>query len=176
MKQIFSLLFSLWLFISTGAAQETCQRELKDAPVLLNLKLGATTAEARAVFGKDLKIKNKRSGEYTFFQNFIKNAPPVALANVRALYLRFFDGRLYQIEIFYADETDKTLTLEDFVERQSAKLNLPPSAAAWQIEYGVARLDCGGFSLVADRFLNSRLELTDDATRAAVETSREKKN
>lgn len=165
-------LLLLILFIALPcAAREGCQLELKYAPAVLNLKLGATTAEARAAFGKILKIKNKTSGEYTFFQNFIKSEPPASLANIRALYLRFFDGRLYQIEIFYADEA-AALTLDDFIKHQSARLNLP--AEFWETEYGIARLDCGGFSLVADRFLNSRLELTDESVRAAVEAKRER--
>lgn len=170
MKFALLILFGLAVFVPNGKA---CQLELKDAPALLNLKLGTTTVEARGLFGKTLKIKNKRSGEYTFFQNYIEKAPPALLPNVRALYLRFFDGRLYQIEIFYADE-DAALTLEDFVNRKSSELNLP-APGAWQIEYNFARLDCAGFSVAADRILNSRLELTDEAARAAVETEREKK-
>lgn len=169
MKLIFSFLFLLTVFVAAGAAQNTCDATLPNAPALLNLKLGMSPAEARGIVGKNLKLKNKRSGEYTFFQNFIEKKAPDALASVRAIYLRFFEGALYQIEIFY-EEKDETRTLEDFINRQSAKLNLP--VEAWKIKFGIAEINCGDFSLAADKFLNPRLELTDRITLARVEAKR----
>ncbi|HEX9959845.1 MAG TPA: hypothetical protein VGB00_02865 [Pyrinomonadaceae bacterium] len=172
MKLILSL-FLLWLavFAAPVAAQNTCGAEMPSAPVLLNLKLGIAPAAARSVFGKDLKIKNKRKGEYTFFQNFIEKKAPDSLAGVRALYLRFFDGALYQIEIFYENSTTPA-TLENFINLQSAKLNVP--IEAWKIKYGIAEINCGDFSLAADNFLNPRLQLTDRISLAKVEAKREK--
>jgi hypothetical protein len=170
MKAI-GIFFLTLFFVFTSAAQETCQLGLQNAPALHNLKLGASPAEARSVFGKDLKIKNKRSGEYTFFQNFIEKPATNSLAGIRALYLRFFDGSLYQIEIFYEDST-LPATLENFVNLQSTRLNLPREA--WQIKYGIAGINCGGFSLAADAFLNPRLQLTDEMTLARVEAKRKK--
>jgi hypothetical protein len=158
-------------FVFACAAQETCLSGLQNAPALRGLKLGSSPAEALRVFGKDLKIKNKRRGEYTFFQNFIEKPAPDSLAGIRALYLRFFDGALYQIEIFYEDSTPP-LTLENFVDRQSARLNLPREA--WKIKYGIAGINCGDFSLAADAFLNPRLQLTDETTLARVEAKRKK--
>jgi len=171
MKLIFSFLFLLTLFVVTGAAQNTCAAKLENAPTLLNLKLGMSPAEAQGGVGKSLKIKNKRSGEYTFFQNFIESRAPNSLTDTRAVYLRFYDGALYQIEIFY-EEKGETLTLEDFIKRQSAKLNLP--VEAWKIKFGIAEINCGDFSLTADKFLNPRLELTDNITLANVEAKRKK--
>ena len=171
MKLIFSIFLVFAVFGVNCAAQSGCFAELSVAPVLFNLKLGISPAEAQSVVGKDLKIKNKRKGEYTFFQNFIENRAPVSLANVRAFYLRFYDGALYQIEIFYEGETSAG-TLEDFINRQSAKLNLPPEA--WKIKYGIAEINCGAFSLAADKFLNPRVELTDETIRAKVEAARKR--
>jgi hypothetical protein len=171
MKLILSLLLSLTVFAAPRAAQNTCGAEMPQAPVLLNLKLGMSPAGARSVFGKDLKIKNKRSGEYTFFQNFIERRAPNSLAGVRALYLRFFDGSLYQIEIFYENSTPPA-TLENFINQQSTKLNVP--VEAWKIKYGIAEINCGDFSLAADRFLNPRLQLTDRINLEKVEAKRKK--
>ena len=172
MKAIRILLLTLF-FVVSGAAQETCDAKLPDAPPLLNLKLGMSPAQVQSVVGKSLKIKNKRSGEYTFFQNFIEKSAPDSLTETRVVYLRFYDGALYQIEIFY-EEKPEVLTLEDFIKRQSAKLNLP--VEAWKIKFGIARINCGEFSLTADKFLNPRLELTDAITLAKVEAKRKKDN
>jgi hypothetical protein len=174
MKLIFSLLWALSVFGASCAAQSACRAEtLAAAPVLLNLRLGMKPAEARSVFGKDLKIKNKRSGEYTFFENFIEKPAPGSLTGVRALYLRFFEGSLYQIEIFYEDETGGARTPESFINLQAAKLNLPPPEA-WKIKYGIAEINCGAFSLKADNFLNPRLQLTDETTLKEVAAKRKK--
>ncbi|HEX8734645.1 MAG TPA: hypothetical protein VF721_04930 [Pyrinomonadaceae bacterium] len=171
MKLIFSIFLALSVFGAGGAAQSVCRAELTDAPVLFNLKLGISPAAAQSVLGKDLKIKNKRNGEYTFFQNFIERKATGSLANVRALYLRFYEGALYQIEIFYEDEPDAQ-TLENFINLQTAKFNLPREA--WKIKYGIAEINCGAFSLAADKFLNSRVELTDESVRAKVTDARKR--
>lgn len=175
MKLIFSFLLLSAVFAVPAAAQNICSGAPADAPALSNLKLGMSPAEVQRVLGKDLKIKNKRSSEYTFFQNFIEKPAPVSLAGVRAIYLRFFSGSLYQIEIFYEGETRRAAaaeTLENFINQQSAKLNLP--VAGWKIEYGIARINCGDFSLEADNFLNPRLQLTDEINLRNVKTKRGK--
>ena len=157
-------------FVAVGAAQQTCELESKTAPVLLNLRLGMSPEQARSVFGKDLKVKVKKKGDRTFFQNFIKKPAPASLGGVRALYLRFFDARLYQIEIFYETKSDLK-TLEDVTDLLAAQLNL--SAADWEIENNQARIICGDASLVADNVLNPRIEFTNETTRAEVERLRE---
>ncbi len=126
--------------------------------------------EARAVFGGKLKIKVKKEG--TFFQNYIEQNPPPFLAGVRALYLRFFDGKLYQIEIFYQTQNPKQ-TLAEFTERLSAQLNLPSNL--WTTQFNKAALACSEFSLAADNVLNPRVELTDEAIRARFEAAQEGK-
>ncbi len=141
--------------------------EIADAPILLGLRLGMSPKEAKNVFGGKLKIKVKKEG--TFFQNYIDKKSPSFLPNVRALYLRFFEAKLYQIEIFYKPQTEKQ-TLAGFINRLDTRLNLPPDL--WTNEYGQATLNCNTFSLVADNVLNPRVELTDEAIRARFQTSK----
>lgn len=166
-----AILFSLVIVVTCSAAQEICELDAKTAPLLLNLRVGMSPDEARNVFGKDLKIKIKKNGERTFFQNYIKKPAPVSLSGVRALYLRFFDRRLYQIEIFYEPRQDLR-TLEAISDALSSQLNFPISG--WQTKDNRAEIICGETSLVADNVLNPRIELTDETVRAAIEELREK--
>ena len=171
MKIIFLTIILLVLIKATVTAQtENCNLSLQNAPTLLNLKLGLSPTETRAVFGGKLKIKIKKEG--TFFQNYIDKKPPPFLENVRALYLRFFERKLYQIEIFYEPQ-NKPRPLPEFISQLSAQLNLPPNL--WTIRYDKAALDCTDFSLAADNVLNPRFELTDKAVRARFQTAQESK-
>jgi len=168
-KPIAVFLFSL-VFVAVAAAQETCELSSKTAPLLLNLQIGMLPEQAQNVFGKDLKIKIKKNGERTFFQNFIKKPAPNSLRGVRALYLRFFDRRLYQIEIFYEPRQDLR-TLEDITDALSSQLKFPISD--WKIKNNRAEINCGETSLVADNILNPRIELTNETIRAKVKELRE---
>lgn len=164
----------LFLLVSVAAslpAQEVCDLKTKTAPLVLNLRLGMSPEKARAVFGKDLKIKIKKSGERTFFRNYIKQPAPERLRGVRALYLRFFDRMLYQIEIFYEPRADLA-TLENVTDSLASQLNFADSN--WQIKNNRARIACGETSIVADNILNPRIELTDENIRALVKESRKK--
>jgi hypothetical protein len=165
MKSIALLL--LFLFCSIPcAAQENC--DLSNTS-LLGLKLGMSPEQARSLFGKDLKVKVKKKGQRTFFQNFIKKPAPNSLNGVRAIYLRFFDGKLYQVEIFYENRSDSQ-TLENFISDFSANTSFP----ALKIEKGKAKMICSEISIVADRVLNPRIELTNETIRAQVDELREK--
>lgn len=168
-KSLILILFVLFSAIGT-MAQTDCG--LTDAPKLLGFGLGMSPAEAQAAVGSDLKIKIKQNGQRTFFQNFIKSAAPNSLRGVRALYLRFFDGRLYQIEIFYEDQS-RVQTLADWTANLSAAINLP--LHIWQIQQNKAVIDCGAFRLTADKILNPRVEMTDKAARSKVEAMRKEK-
>lgn len=157
------------------AAREICDLRLNDAPTFFGLQLGMTPTEVKSVFGKSLKLKIRKEG--SFFQNFIKKTPPAFLPDVRALYLRFFDYKLYQIEIFYEGENrtagyDKP-GLAEFVRILSANKNLPD--AFRENKKAQLELNCAEFSLVADNVLNPRIELTDEATRARFEESERRK-
>ena len=169
--KIFALFFLFLLFTVTCAGQEICP--LTAPPAALNLKLNMSPEEVQAVVGKKLKVQVKTENEKIIFQNYIEDSPPASLAGVRAMYLRFFDRRLYQIEIFY-QENPNIKTLEDFTASLSAKWNFPVSA--WQREEIKSVVNCGTFSLVAMKILNPKIELTDEAARARVEIIREEKN
>jgi len=166
-----AFLFLLVFATAVAAAQATCELESKTAPLLLNLRIGMSPDEARGVFGKDLKIKIKKNGERAFFQNYIKKPAPASLRGVRALYLRFFDRRLYQIEIFYEPRSGLQ-TLEAITNALSSQLNF--SVSNWQIENNRSAINCGAITLVADNILNPRIELTDETVRAKIEELREK--
>lgn len=165
------LIVLIWLcfFAVSISAQEKCELSVNAAPRLFNLKLGMSGAQAKRAVGGSLNIKNIKTG--TFFQNFIKNPPPPNLIGASAVYLRFFDSKLYQIEIFYQNEN---AVLEKLVRDFSAKENLPPEF--WKIEYGIARLNCGEFSVIIDNFLNPRIQLTDELINTEFKQSQEKEN
>ena len=91
--------------------------------------------------------------------------------DVRALYLRFFDRKLYQIEIFYEPRFDLR-TLRNIADVLAVQLNFP--ASDWKIENNPAEIKCGEISLVADHILNPRIELTNETIRAEIEKLREK--
>lgn len=166
------LLFLVFTLSNASAsAQENCP--LPDSPALFGLKLGMSPEEAQAVVGSKLKIKFKTTGEKTIFQNYIEESPPAPLAGTRALYLRFFDRRLYQIEIFY-QEIPSVKTLEDFTNSVAAKWNFPVSA--WQREEIKSVINCENFSVVAMKILNPKIEITDETAGAKIEAIREKES
>jgi hypothetical protein len=161
----------LAVMVSASRAQENCAWTNQTADIILNLRLGMTTEEAQAALGKDLKIKLNPKGDYRFFQNYIDKNPPPKLRGVRALYLRFFERKLYQIEIFYNEEFSPTL--ENFAARLAAQLDFP--ASEWIYENKKAEIRCGENSLAADYVLNPRVELTDETILAKVSEQNEPK-
>lgn len=167
MKHALGLLFFLLFAAAPCGAQnaDVCDLKSNEAPALFNLRLGMSPEDVQAVFGSDLKIKNKKNGNRVFFQNFIKEPAPPVLSGVRALYLRFFDRRLYEIEIFYEDKPE-IKTIEDFTNYLSATLRLPNS---WLNGHNKQIIKCADFSVVADKILNPRVRLIDDATAAKAE-------
>lgn len=172
MKIIVLFFLLMFLVAASCAAQQPCKLELKDAPSFFNLKLGMTEEEVREVFGKQLKFKlKKKAQERTFFQNFIKEAPPAILPGVRALYLRFVERRLYQIEIFYENRSEWQ-TLSDFTGSIAARQNFPEEW--WSNARSRANIKCVDFAVVADKVLNPRLEITDRASQVKLAEIRQK--
>lgn len=163
------ILFALCFCQAIFAQKSDCG--LPIAPRLNNFTLGMSPAEAQAAVGKKLKIKVKSSGQRTFFQNFIDKPSPAPLDGVRAIYLRFFDGKLYQIEFFYENRTDWQ-TLSDFTANLSVQNNFP--ASVWREEKMKAFVRCGIFSIFADKILNPHVELTDEIVRAKVKELQKK--
>lgn len=170
-KYLILLFLSPIFSASLTAQQMNCS--ITDAPALLNLKLQMSPEQAQGAVGKDLKIKFKTRDEKIIFQNYIDKRPPPSLSGVRALYLRFFDRRLYQIEVFY-EEIAYVKTLDNFVEFLAANRNFPVSDARHD-ETGKVSVICPEFTVVADKILNPRVEITDEITRAKVEEIRERK-
>jgi hypothetical protein len=167
MKHALGLFFFLFFAPPPCVAQniDVCNLKLSDAPALFNLRLEMSPEDVQAVFGRDLKIKIKKNGNKVFFQNFINEPAPPVLSGVRALYLRFFDRRLYNIEIFYEDKSE-IKTVEDFTDYLSATLRLPNS---WQDQRGKQTINCADFIVAADKILNPRVEFIDTATAAKAE-------
>lgn len=163
-------------FVLTAAAQEddSANCALTGAPRLNGLTLGMTASQVRAALGKNPSVKVKSSGDRTFFQNYISKKAPANLNGVRAFYLRFLDGSLYQIEIFYEERADLP-TLRSFTANLSTAMNLPPETN-WQFVQNRALIDCGAFTIAADKTLNPRVELTDKAKLAEAEARRKKEN
>src|SRR5690349_1786721 len=99
----FSILFCLLVIISFSvSAQENCST-IPNSNIFLNLQLGMNVAEVNQRFGRVVQIKIKNNDDYRFFQNYIDRRPPNNLSGVRAFYLRFFEKKLYQIEVFYEE-------------------------------------------------------------------------
>ena len=169
--KIFFLLVLCLFPAATFNAQEKCDLTLQAAPGVFGLSLEMTPQETQSVFGKNLKVKVKKEG--SFFQNFIDKKPPAFLTGVRAIYLRFFNRKLYQIEIFYESEEGRE-NLYEFVTALSAKLNLPTKY--WNEVNRKYLLDCADFSLVVDNVLNPRIELTQKAIKAEFEESQKRSN
>ena len=167
-KSFLIILFALG-FAGFVTAQTICDLTSKSAPLALNLQIGMSPEQTQAIFGKALKIKIKKNGERTFFQNYIKKPAPEPLRGVRALYLRFFDRRLYQIEIFYEPRTELN-SLETVTNVLSGQFDL--SSENWQMKNNRAEIKCGEISLVTDYILNPRIELTDETVHAVIEKLR----
>lgn len=159
-------MFLFLLFASAPSAAQNnidaCDLNLNEAPALFNLRLGMSPEDVQTVFGRDLKIKIKKNGNKVFFQNFIKKPAPQILNGVRALYLRFFDRRLYAVEFFYEDKPE-IKTVEDFTRNLSETLKLPD---LWQNDRNRQTINCADFIVAADKILNPRVELIDTATAA----------
>lgn len=166
-----ALLFLL-MFFASARAQETCPQFTDTSEVLLNLRLGMTAQEVRNSFGGKLGIKTNKKGDYRFFQNYIKKNPPNNLGGVRAMYLRFFEQKLYQAEIFY-EENKYPADIKNFSEIVSNQLNLP--VADWKIAHRQAVFTCGENTLEIDYQLNPRVELTDETIRKQVDEINKKK-
>jgi hypothetical protein len=160
-----ALLFLL-IFSASLRAQENCTQFTVSSAALLNLRVGMAAEEVRNKLGTSLGIKTNKKGDYRFFQNYIDKKPPAGLSGVRAFYLRFFEKKLYQAEIFF-DEDKYPADVKNFAEIISAELSLP--LAGWKFAHRQAVFSCGDISLEIDYQINPRIELTDEKVRKQVE-------
>ena len=155
----FLILFCLSVIVSFAvSAQENCS-SIPNSNIFLNLQLGMNVTEVNQRLGRSVQIKIKNNDDYRFFQNYIDRQPPVNLGGVRAFYLRFFEKKLYQIEVFY-EENKFPSDLKSFTEIISTELTLPLSG--WKFAHRQALLSCDEHSLKIDYQLNPRIELTDE--------------
>ncbi len=168
--KIFLVTISILLLSANLFAQQKCELNLSEAPTLQNLRLGMSPVEARNVLG--IKVKAEKEGQSTYFQNYIKKKAKGNLTGIRAIYLRFYDAKLYQIEFFY-EQNYRWQNLDNLIDNYSVKSNFPREF--WLTEYGYADANCNGFSLDADYKLNPHIQLTNDAIAEIVEAEREKK-
>ena len=168
MKSFYPKIAMIFLLIISASAfaQENCNKIQQTSDDLLNLRLGMTADEVNQKLGKSLNIKIKKDDDFRFFQNYIGKKPPKNLSGIRAIYLRFFKKKLYQIEIFY-EENKYSAEIKEFVEVVSNKLNLP--ANEWKFAHRQAVLKCGESSLKIDYQLNPRIELTDESAKQEVD-------
>ncbi len=154
------ILFCLLVIISLSVpAQENCSQITTNSSFFLSLQPGMNVVEVNQKLGRSVQIKIKNNDDYRFFQNYIDRQPPNNLSGVRAFYLRFFEKKLYQIEVFY-EENKYPSDLKSFTEIISNQLNLPLSD--WKFAHRQAVLKCGEISLKVDYQLNPRIELTDE--------------
>lgn len=168
--KIFLITISVLIFTLNISAQQKCELNLTEAPTLQNLRLGMSPNDARNVL--KLKVKADKRGQSTFFKNYIKKKAKGNLIGIRAIYLRFYNRKLYQIEFFF-EQNYRWQNLESLLVDYSATNNFPREF--WQTEYGYADANCNGFSLDADYKLNPHIQLTNDAIAEIVEKEREEK-
>ncbi len=161
------LIILLSAFSTSISAQMKCDLPISSAPTLFNLRLGMSGAEAKSAVNGKLNIKNKKEG--VFFQNYIKKSPSIGFSGLRAIYIRFFDSKIYQIEVFYENGERET---SEFVRSFSGKNDL--NFDWWKIKNGIAKLECEGFSIISDNYLNPRIELTDPRLQADFKASQKK--
>lgn len=164
MKSFYPKLALICLFAFSVYSQDVCP-PIQTSEILLNLQPGMTVDEVNQRF-RSLKIKIKNNDDYRFFQNYIDKKPPRELDGVRAIYLRFFEKKLYQIEIFY-EESKFPSDIKNFAELVSTKLNLP--VINWEFANRQAVFKCGENSLTIDYQLNPRIELTKETVKKQVD-------
>lgn len=168
MKAIF-ITVSILFFAMSVSAQDACELTLDQSPTLQNLKLGMSSQEASKILG--IKVKVKPEGQRSFFKNYIKKKAKGNLVGIRAIFIRFYDNKIYQIELFY-EKDYRWQTLDSLINDYSTQSNFPIDF--WQTEYGYSNAICKGFSLDADYVLNPHIQITDDAIAKIAESKQEK--
>lgn len=164
------ILITIFLFTVNISAKEKCELTLDSSPTLQKLKLGISPKESSSILG--IKVKVKSEGQRAFFKNYIKKKAKGNLTGIRALFLRFYNAKLYQIEIFY-EKDYRWQNLEEFLTYYSSNNSF--SKDFWKTKYGYSKATCKGFSLNADYILNPHIQLTDDAIAEIVEKERAEK-
>ena len=155
---------ALLLLNGVVQAQEKCAKTLAESPSVLGLKLGMSYQELSTALGPTAKVKPSKSGEGSIFLSYAEQPAPANLKDVRAMYIRMFESKAYQIEVFY-QENQRDAKVEAVTAQLSQTFGLP--SAAWTVKYNKAAMKCDGFSITADTILGTHIELTDNAARDA---------
>jgi len=170
-RKFAEILLVLSIAVCAAKAQQPCSMSIADSPSITGLKLGMPIADLTSVIGPAIKFKPTKTGEGVFFQNFIEQEPPPKLTGTRTMYVRYFNGKVYQIEIFL-DDKDQPSKLEEFTNRLSTYYELPREA--WTVKNDRAEMDCGSFRVNADAILNRHIELTDAAAFAEFDQKKQR--
>src|SRR5690349_3202916 len=92
------LLVSVYTF-----SQESCNRPVSEAPAISGLTVGMSFEQVQQALGSVLKTKPLKNVEGTIYLSFAEQSPPKSLRNIGTLWLRLFENRVYQVEVFYSD-------------------------------------------------------------------------
>jgi hypothetical protein len=130
-----------------------CNLTLEQAPELRGLKLGMSPEQFDDIYPG---MKTNSIGviasnvvgleERHISQESEPGTSASRLQDVNNIDVRFIDGRLYWIHIYY-DRSVTWNTVDEFALKVSESLNLPP---AWTRQLSSRELICGSFSLLAN--------------------------
>lgn len=163
-------IFLCFFFGSASGALAQCTLAASDAPALVTVRLGMSPSQVNSALKGALKVKVKGDGHYSLFKSYLKKGKAKGvLTGARAFYLRFYEQRLYQVEIFYHEESHWT-DLDAFVRDYSSTSGF--DFENFQFKNGYAKAECEGFSVNADYVLNPHIELTDEVVREKVESKK----
>lgn len=169
MKFSILLVFLVIVTFAAGNAMSQCLVETDASPRLVNIKLGMTASEANTALGGAAKAKIKDDGKHSFFKNYLKIGKAKGrLAGARAFYMRFYERRVYQTEIFYHSGY-RWNDLESFVRDYSNENGF--AFENFVFKNGYAKAECVGFSIQADYILNPHIEITDETVVEKMETA-----
>lgn len=127
-------------------------------------------SEVNAALNGAARINVKNDGHYTYFKNYLKKRRAKGvLSSARAFYVRFFDRRVYQVELFYQPGY-KSANIEPFVREYSISTNF--AVENFKIKNGYAKAKCLGFIVEADTILTPHIQLTDIEGKKRVDESR----
>ena len=169
----FISIFLALLIVLTVDLSAQCDLVLSDSPKMVGLRLGMTAAETNAALRGAAKVKAKTDGQYSYFKNYLKKGKSKGvLTGARAFYVRFYNKRLYQIEIFYHRDY-RWNALESLISDYSAESAFP--FEYWKTKHGYATAKCDGFTVRADYILNPHLEISNDAAVDAIAEEKKKK-
>lgn len=124
-----------------------------------------TPDEVNAVLSGAARVKVKKDSRYTFFKNYLKNNAKGVLSGARAFYIRFYERRVYQIELFY-NRGYRWQELKTFVGDYSNSAGI--ALENFEFKNGYATAECVGFTIKADYILNPHIEITDDVVKERV--------